>query len=70
MENAAHEAARERAERAETQVSMTKLDLKSSRDEVARLQYEVAGLQQKVRVRKVYIDGGREVGHVERSGSM
>lgn len=48
-ETAAHKTARERAEKAETQVSMTKLDLKTSKEEASRLQQEAAGLQQKVR---------------------
>lgn len=34
---------------------MMKLDLKSSREEVARLQHEIVELQQKVRVRKVHV---------------
>lgn len=50
-EVAAHKTARERAEQAETQVSMATLDLKTTREEAARLQQEVTGLQQKVRGR-------------------
>ena len=47
-EAAAHKSARERAERAESQVSMTTLDLKSTREEAKQLQQEVGSLQSKV----------------------
>ena len=48
-EGEAHKAVRERAERAESQVSMTKLDLKTTREEVSQLQKEVTSLRTKVR---------------------
>ena len=47
-EGVALKAARGRAEKAEAHVSMTMLDLKSSREEVAHLQSEMATLKQKV----------------------
>ena len=56
----AHKTARERAEKAESQVSMTKLDLKTTREEASRLQQEVSGLQQKVG--RGGEEGGREGG--------
>ena len=48
-------AARGRAEKAEAHVSMTMLDLKSSREEVAHLQSEMATLKQKVGVARQLI---------------
>ena len=47
-EAAAHKTARERAEKAESQVSMATLDLKTTREEAKQLQQEVASLQNKV----------------------
>lgn len=61
-ETVAHKTARERAEKAESQVSMTKLDLKTTREEASRLQQEVSGLQQKV---GRGAEGGRQGGRRE-----
>ena len=47
-EVAAHKAARERADKAETQVSMATLDLKTTREEASQLQQEITSLQNKV----------------------
>jgi chromosome segregation ATPase len=47
-EGEAHKEARERAERAESQVSMATLDLKTTREEVAHLQKEMTSLQTKL----------------------
>ena len=46
--SAAHKTAVERAEEAETQVSMTMLDLKNTQTEARELQGKVDSLQQKV----------------------
>ena len=55
-EAAAHKAARERAEKAESQVSMATLDLKTTREEARQKQQEVTSLQTKVhrRLKLVY----------------
>ena len=44
----AHKAARERAEKAESQVSMATLDLKTTQEEARQKQQEVTSLQTKV----------------------
>ena len=47
-EATAHKAARERAEKAESQVSMATLDLKATREEAKQKQNELSSLQTKV----------------------
>jgi serine/threonine protein kinase len=52
-EAAAHKAARERAEKAESQVSMATLDLKTTREEARQKQQEVTSLQTKLQALQV-----------------